>query len=766
MTCLYNPGKIKDWIVLFGLARCSRRAIIAVTTSSAKDSRTALKIVDGKFIIGKEEYLPFAAEMHYFRVSKRYWSICFERIRKAGFRIISTAVPWNLHEINQGEFDFSGRTDQSRDLVVFLELAREFGFKIILKPGPWIWMQWKNGGIPDFVFRHPETAAKDKNGEPISAPSDAGTSGGLTPSYLHTRYQILLRHYYSVFSDVVKNYIYPRGPVFLIELDYEPSFCHNFDPYSGDYNEYVTQSLYPKFLDLRYESIEELNKAYKSKYKDFTGIEPPVEFTARKPEEYIVHADWVAFREYLVNRFCDSVADLLSTMEMSAMFSRAHAWSGRYHFPDLADAIDAERTIFTTNLSFDFPLQQMTDRARSVGGGGAFGFVSNFPVGHSSSDPEVGEQFRPVSDREVKRLLIASLASGVKGMNFNMFVGRDHWYGAALSPEGTIGPSYDVIRRFNARLAEIQFDTMRDNAKVALVRYRPYLRGIALGRRGPFAYLPDLAGHDFEMIGSELTSTGFDYRIQELTVPESLGNYNVLIVPLAEFMSAAAQTTLVELLKSGVGMIFYGLMPLLDERMHSCDILAKALGVRTTTEAKIYTIESNSGEFTARAYGHIRKFPSRAKKLAKSGTRNFGVSGKMGQTDWHFLTFGPGSAGNPIKGSFFSSMLNDHKLTTPVFSSDNRVMVTMHSNEKRGLLYIVESSALVAGEPSSRDTSDDARPVVIRADLAAVGIKAKRIKLVEFFSEQAIRVTPTELKNGISLQVRPGDSFLYYIDRG
>jgi len=262
--------------------------------------------------------------MHYFRVAKRYWSICFERIRKAGFRIISTAVPWNLHEGRQGEFDFLGRTDPAKDLVVFLELSREFGFKIILKPGPWIRAQWKNGGIPDFVFRHPETSAKDKNGEPLAAKSEAGVPGGLTPSYLHTRFQILLKHYFSMFTDVVKNYIYPRGPVFLIEVDYEPSFCHNFDPYSGDYNEYVVRSLYPRFLEGQYESINNLNKAYKGSFKEFSEVLPPIEYNVKNPQEYVRHLDWIAFREHLVNRYADSVTELLGTTEMSAMFSRAH----------------------------------------------------------------------------------------------------------------------------------------------------------------------------------------------------------------------------------------------------------------------------------------------------------------------------------------------------------------------------------------------------------------------------------------------------------
>ena len=43
------------------------------------------EIKENKFDLGKETVYPFAAELHYYRVDKRHWSICFERIRRAGF---------------------------------------------------------------------------------------------------------------------------------------------------------------------------------------------------------------------------------------------------------------------------------------------------------------------------------------------------------------------------------------------------------------------------------------------------------------------------------------------------------------------------------------------------------------------------------------------------------------------------------------------------------------------------------------------------------
>ena len=78
-----------------------------------------LGVIGNKFSIGKETYQPYAAELHYFRVNKRYWSICFERIKKAGFRKISTVVPWNVHQDDNKYFDFSGFSDPQKDLVVF-----------------------------------------------------------------------------------------------------------------------------------------------------------------------------------------------------------------------------------------------------------------------------------------------------------------------------------------------------------------------------------------------------------------------------------------------------------------------------------------------------------------------------------------------------------------------------------------------------------------------------------------------------------------------
>lgn len=49
-----------------------------------------------------------AGAMHYFRVPREYWRDRLLKLKACGFNAIETYVAWNLHEKNEGVFDFSG----------------------------------------------------------------------------------------------------------------------------------------------------------------------------------------------------------------------------------------------------------------------------------------------------------------------------------------------------------------------------------------------------------------------------------------------------------------------------------------------------------------------------------------------------------------------------------------------------------------------------------------------------------------------------------
>ena len=262
-----------------------------------------IAISDHKVLIGKEEYLPFSAEIHYFRVPKRYWSICFERIKRAGFKIISTIVPWNLHEDTNRDFDFSGFSDPTKDLIVFIELAREFGFKMILRPGPYINSEWDRHGLPKFLDKYPEIFALDSEGEFVRPLASSGVNVANYPSINNPRYMNFIKHYFNGLTEIIKNYIYPRGPVFMIELGSDNFFGGNYDPKSADYNEHTMKQLYPEFLESKYREIKYFNKAYGIKLKEFSEISELEELNAIQDNSLATRMDWLEFREYLRHFF-------------------------------------------------------------------------------------------------------------------------------------------------------------------------------------------------------------------------------------------------------------------------------------------------------------------------------------------------------------------------------------------------------------------------------------------------------------------------------
>ena len=60
-------------------------------------------------------------------------------------------VPWNLHEPEEGVFDFGdGDRDFSifLDLPAFLTMAKEEDLFVIFRPGPYICAEWEFGGMP------------------------------------------------------------------------------------------------------------------------------------------------------------------------------------------------------------------------------------------------------------------------------------------------------------------------------------------------------------------------------------------------------------------------------------------------------------------------------------------------------------------------------------------------------------------------------------------------------------------------------------------
>ena len=68
-------------------------------------------------------------------------------MRWLGLTFVESYVPWGVHETAEGRFDF-GEDDPRKDLGAFLDLAKELGLYVFLRPGPHVNAELPYFGLP------------------------------------------------------------------------------------------------------------------------------------------------------------------------------------------------------------------------------------------------------------------------------------------------------------------------------------------------------------------------------------------------------------------------------------------------------------------------------------------------------------------------------------------------------------------------------------------------------------------------------------------
>ncbi len=79
--------------------------------SSAQAQTTARKFEAGKntFLLDGKPFVVKAAELHYTRIPQAYWEHRIEMCKALGMNTICIYIFWNIHEQEEGKFDFTGR---------------------------------------------------------------------------------------------------------------------------------------------------------------------------------------------------------------------------------------------------------------------------------------------------------------------------------------------------------------------------------------------------------------------------------------------------------------------------------------------------------------------------------------------------------------------------------------------------------------------------------------------------------------------------------
>jgi len=105
----------------------------------------AVRVGEGFIEVHGEKIPLLACEFHYWRNKQEYWRDILQKIKDAGFTVVTSFVQPNLHEYEPGKFDFEGKTSPQRDVVKFLKLCKEVGLYAHLRPGP-ACCEWRESG--------------------------------------------------------------------------------------------------------------------------------------------------------------------------------------------------------------------------------------------------------------------------------------------------------------------------------------------------------------------------------------------------------------------------------------------------------------------------------------------------------------------------------------------------------------------------------------------------------------------------------------------
>jgi beta-galactosidase len=400
--------------------------------------------------------------VHYWRLDPEKWPAILDQVKKLGFGMVETYVPWSVHETAPGEFDF-GKNDPAKNLDKFLSLCEEKGLKIVLRPGPHI-----NAEIPDFgyplrVLNDPALWSRDSFGAPCVLP--VMTSQFCALSYANPALIDAFEPFLAALAPVLQKHLYPHGGVLALQVDNEAGYFFRPGCYDNDYSD-ASVALYRHFLELKYRQLKQMNEAYQAKHKSFGEVEPP-----RKPDlggraGLRRGLDWAEYKEYQLLWFLSKCAELFKAKGLGAV-PFTHNYYALYDAPfNLADiekdsgleicGLDSYAHAATTGSSLD--------QARYLSAQSGLPYFPEYGAGSWAFDIVARDQH----DHEAN--IMAPLMGGARAVNFYMLVERERWVGSPISASGEPRPELAALfSRFNQFLNEQEWvKSSPQNAAVLL----------------------------------------------------------------------------------------------------------------------------------------------------------------------------------------------------------------------------------------------------------------------------------------------------------
>ncbi len=390
-----------------------------------------VELKDQKIFVGKKEIPLISGEVHYWRLNPHYWLHVLRQVKEMGLRIISTYVPWDFHEYKRGRFDFTGKTDEARNLKGFLELTRKEGFWLIIRPGPYIYSEWPHDGVPDYAYQYHR---------------------------LHPRFLSYANEYLRQVTPVFKPYLASQknGHIILLQADNE------IDPWPDVFGHQYGLSdkagLFQDFIKELYKGdLQALNEAWATKYRSFREASPYIAtmlpgeqgLPLRGDKELKRHLDYFKFKyrysaqcaKWNIQAYRKLGVDVPIYLNTYPFFY-AHDWK---EFQDAADLIGLDLYPSNELAEDEFEHRKLCDKIRYLASVSKLPFIAEFQSGIWHGRHYETSVLTP---NHYRMICLSAFLGGAKGWNWYMLVNRDNWYMSPINELGRVrGELYDVFKQ-------------------------------------------------------------------------------------------------------------------------------------------------------------------------------------------------------------------------------------------------------------------------------------------------------------------------------
>ena len=369
-----------------------------------------VRIENQKVWVGETAIPLMGGEVHYWRLDPKAWRSVLEKVKALGIKVVATYVCWDFHEITPGQFDFRGESDPRRNLTGFLDLLAEMGFWIIIRPGPYIYSEWPNAGVPEYAARYHR----------------------LDPAYLP-----LARRYLESVLPLLKPYFASNGGrIILCQAENEPDCWPHM--YTEALGLGTQPGLFQEFLEERYGAIEKLNQTWQSDYQTFKAARAILSLPPGRLDLTPRYLDYYRFKHWYVARAVQWTVDTFRELGVDIpIYTNTIASHSNEPWAEMERIAGLNGTDLYPSNGFRKPEEhrKFLQDVRYLRSYSKLPYIAEFEAGvwHGA---HVENENGALLPRHYRMAATSALLAGATGWNWYMLVNRDNWYMAPINERG------------------------------------------------------------------------------------------------------------------------------------------------------------------------------------------------------------------------------------------------------------------------------------------------------------------------------------------